>query len=382
MQYRLLGNTGIRVSAIALGCEGFIGKSREEAWAMYDYAFAHGINFIDMYTSNPDFREQLGRWVKDKRERFVLQSHLCTVWENGQYLRTRDFDKVKSGFELMMRQLDTGYLDVGMLHYVDAETDYEMVFGGPIIEYAQALKREGRIRHLGVSSHNPRLALKMVQTGLVDVLLFSINPAYDLQPTTEDVEEYFDNKNYEGRRTNIDTERQTLYDYCANHGIAIDVMKVYGGGNLLSDAQSPFGKALTPVQCIHYALTRPGVASVMVGCNGIDEIKAALAWCDASDDERDYTGVMSRLERFSWTGKCMYCGHCAPCTMGIPIADVNKFYNLTVAEGKIAETVREHYAALSCHASDCVACGECETRCPFGVEIIEGMEKAAETFGY
>ena len=159
-------------------------------------------------------------------------------------------------------------------------------------------------------------------------------------------------------------------------------MKVYGGGNLLSDAQSPFGKALTPVQCIHYALTRPGVASVMVGCNGIDEIKAALAWCDASDDERDYTGVMSRLERFSWTGKCMYCGHCAPCTMGIPIADVNKFYNLTVAEGKIAETVREHYAALSCHASDCVACGECETRCPFGVEIIEGMEKAAETFGY
>jgi aryl-alcohol dehydrogenase-like predicted oxidoreductase len=98
MQYRLLGNTGIRVSAIALGCEGFIGKSREEAWAMYDYAFAHGINFIDMDTSNPDFREQLGRWVKDKRERFVLQSHLCTVWENGQYLRTRDFDKVKSGF--------------------------------------------------------------------------------------------------------------------------------------------------------------------------------------------------------------------------------------------------------------------------------------------
>ena len=129
MQYRLLGNTGIRVSAIALGCEGFIGKSREEAWAMYDYAFAHGINFIDMYTSNPDFREQLGRWVKDKRERFVLQSHLCTVWENGQYLRTRDFDKVKSGFELMMRQLDTGYLDVGMIHYVDAETNYDMVFG-------------------------------------------------------------------------------------------------------------------------------------------------------------------------------------------------------------------------------------------------------------
>ena len=382
MEYRPLGNTGLQVSAVALGCEGFIGKSREEACTMYDYAFKHGINFIDMYTSNPGFRELLGQWVKDKREQFILQSHLCTVWENNQYLRTRDFDKVKEGFELMMKQLGTDYLDVGMIHYVDAETDYDTVFNGPIIEYAQSLKKEGRIRHIGVSSHNPRLALKMVQTGLVDVLLFSINPAYDLQPTTEDVEEYFDNKNFEGGRTNIDPERQALYDYCANHGIGIDVMKVYGGGNLLSAAQSPFGKALSPVQCIHYALTRPAVASVMVGCANIDEIKAALAWCDASDEERDYTEVMARLDSFSWTGKCMYCGHCAPCTMEIPIAEVNKFYNLTVAEGKIAETVREHYAALPNHASDCVACGECETRCPFGVEIIEGMEKAAETFGY
>ena len=68
--------------------------------------------------------------------------------------------------------------------------------------------------------------------------------------------------------------------------------------------------------------------------------------------------------------------------MEIPFADVNKFYNLTVAEGKIAETVREHYAALPSQASDCVACEECETRNPFGVEIIEGMEKVAETFGY
>ncbi len=78
----------------------------------------------------------------------------------------------------------------------------------------------------------------------------------------------------------------------------------------------------------------------------------------------------------------MYCGHCAPCTQSINIAYVNKFYNLTVAEGMIPETVREHYQSLAHPASECLECGACEERCPFGVEIIQGMRKAAERFGY
>lgn len=98
--------------------------------------------------------------------------------------------------------------------------------------------------------------------------------------------------------------------------------------------------------------------------------------------ERDYAPVLQGLERFTWQGHCMYCGHCAPCTAGIDIAAVNKFYNLTVAEEGLPETVREHYRTLRHHASECVACGACETRCPFGVEIIAAMRRAAERFGY
>lgn len=91
---------------------------------------------------------------------------------------------------------------------------------------------------------------------------------------------------------------------------------------------------------------------------------------------------MTHLDRFSWRGHCMYCGHCAPCTSKIDIAAVNKFYNLTVAQGEIPETVREHYKALEHHASECIACGACETRCPFDVKIIESMQRAAQRFGY
>ena len=77
----------------------------------------------------------------------------------------------------------------------------------------------------------------------------------------------------------------------------------------------------------------------------------------------------------------MYCNHCLPCPQEINIADVTKFYNLTAAEGFVPETVREHYKVLTHHASECIHCGACETRCPFAVPIRENMRKAAETFG-
>lgn len=382
MEYRKLGKTGLSVSVIGLGCEGFIGMSEEETFRQMDFAIAQGINFIDMYSSNPGLRTNIGKALLNRRSQFVIQGHLCATWEDGQYLRTRDVDKTIAAFEEQLRLLRTDYLDIGMIHYVDDEKDFRRVFEGPVIRFALRLKQEGKIRHIGMSSHNPQVARKAVESGLVDVLMFSINPCYDLQPASEDVEDLWKDENYERELHNIDPEREQLYELCEQKGVGIDVMKVYGGGDLLSEANSPFGKAFTPVQCIEYALTRPGVASVMIGCRSCEEVQAAVDWCSATKEEKDYTAVMQGMDRFSWKGHCMYCGHCAPCTVGIDVASVNKYYNLTVAEGFVPETVREHYKALSHHASECIRCGKCEKNCPFGVDIRGHMQKAEEKFGY
>ena len=112
------------------------------------------------------------------------------------------------------------------------------------------------------------------------------------------------------------------------------------------------------------------------------ETEAAVAWCSATAAEKDYATAISGLEKFTWHGHCMYCGHCAPCTAGIDIAAVNKFRNLCPDDDPIPETVREHYRGLTHHASECVACGACENRCPFGVGIVEAMRRAAGRFGY
>lgn len=382
MEYRILGRTGIRVSAVALGCEGFMHKTANEVKADFDFAISRGVNFIDIYSSNPDLRSNIGAALAGRREGFVIQGHLCTTWEDGQYLRTRDTQKTEAAFEDLLRRLQTGYVDVGMIHYVDAEEDFREVFDGEIIRIAQRLKSEGKIRHIGLSSHNPVVARMAAETGLVDVIMFSINPAYDLQPANEDVDALWAEDSYAAPLHNIDPDRERLYELCGRTGVALDVMKAYGGGDLLSPERSPFGRAMTPVQAIEYVLTRPGVASVMVGCKTTEEMDAALGWCDATPEERDYTAVLTGLDKFTWHGHCMYCGHCAPCTAGIDIAAVNKFYNLTEAQGDIPETVREHYKALPRHASDCVGCGLCEERCPFGVGIVDGMIRAARRFGY
>lgn len=382
MNYRTLGRTGLSVSVIGLGCEGFIGKTEEQVRVQMDFAISRGINFIDMYSSNPELRDNIGKALAGRRDQFIIQGHLCAAWENGQYLRTRDLDKTIIAFEDQLRRLQTDYLDIGMIHYIDDEKDFHCVFDGPIMQQALRWKREGKIRHIGMSSHNPRIALMAVESGWVDVLMFSINPCYDLQPSSENVEDLWADENYERELHNIDPERERLYELCEQTGVGIDVMKVYGGGDLLSDANSPFGKAFTAVQCIEYALTRPGVASVMIGCRSDAEVQAAVNWCGATKEERDYASLMKSMDRFTWQGHCMYCGHCAPCAAGIDIAAVNKYYNLTVAEGFVPETVREHYKLLSHHASECIGCGKCEKNCPFGVDIREHMKMARECFGY
>jgi len=380
MNYRTLGRTGLKVSEIGMGCEGLVGKSYDQVKEFVDQMEELEVNCIDLYTSNPEVRSNLGRAMEGRRDKFVLQSHLCSVWKKGQYLRTRDINKVKAGFEEMLRLLNTGHIEIGMIHYSDALSDWQEIVNGPIMAYAQELKAAGKIGCIGLSSHNPEVGQAAVDSGLIDVLMFSVNPCYDLQPANEDVEQLWAESAYEHRLVNMDPQRQALYESCQRRGVGVTVMKAFGGGDLLSQ-YSPAGVALTPFQCLHYALTRPGVACVMAGARTVEELVQCAAYETAPDSEKDYAAAFAAMPKISWEGHCMYCGHCAPCPQGIDVASVTKFLNLAKAQGGVPETVREHYAVLPHHAGECVACGACEKRCPFSVSIVENMRQAAELFG-
>lgn len=381
MIYRELGNTGLKVSEIGMGCEGFVVEDGAKTQELIDIAAENGVNYIDIYISNPSARSSIGKAIKGRREKFILQGHICSTWQNGQYKRTRNIDDVHKGFEDLLTRVDTEYIDVGMIHYVDSLEDWNEVFNGPVSEYVKELKKTGKIKHIGLSSHNPVVALEAVKSGLIEVLLFSVNPCYDLQPAGEDVNELWAEKSYETPLLNMEPTRQELYETCNRLGVGITVMKAFGGGDLLDEKLSPAGKALTANQCLHYALTRPAVATVVVGARSVDELKTSIGYENATNEEKDYALAFASMPKISWKGHCMYCSHCAPCPKGIDVATVTKFLNLTKAQGEVPETVREHYAVLSHTAGECIECGACEKRCPFDVSIIENMRQAAKVFG-
>jgi len=217
------------------------------------------------------------------------------------------------------------------------------------------------------------------------VLMFSLNPAYDLVPKERDLTEVF-TEVINGQKQNftgltLEPARAALYRACGEQGTAITVMKTLAMGTLLSKERSPLGVALTEAQCINCALSRPAVAAVMVGMQRIEDVKGAMEYWQLSEEQRDCSEILGSLGMFSADGRCMYCNHCLPCPAEINIAAVNKYLDLVELDGKPADSVKQHYISLGNTADACLQCGACESRCPFNVQVISRMERAKEVFG-
>ena len=380
MIYSKLGRTNLDASVIGLGGEWLNGLSASEVKEIMDVAIENGINVLDVFMPQAEVRTNIGLALKGRREKMIIQGHLCTVYEDEQYNRTRDINKTKKSFEDLLTRLQTDYIDIGMIHYVDSNDDFDSVFNTEIIEYAKELKAQGKVKYLGMSSHNPEIALRAINTGLIDVLMFSINAAYDLEQSDTDIYELMDFKGLKEDEWSVDPARVKLYSTCETLGVAITVMKPLGAGTLLKAETSPFGKAMTVTQCCHYCLTRPGVATVIVGCHSVEEVKHALKYVHATDSERDYSEIISNSSKFKMNGRCMYCNHCQPCPVKIDIAAVTKYLHLAEMQNTVPETVKQHYNSLKTNANNCIQCGKCEPNCPFGVQIRENMKKAKQIF--
>lgn len=379
MKYRKLGKTDLLLSEIGLGAEWLERRNRTDVEKVVHFCEEQGINVFDCWMSEPNVRSNLGHAIAGRRDKWHIQAHIGSTWQGEQYVRTRDLKFVVPAFEDNLTRMQTDYIDIGVINYVDEVRDFDIIMNGDFIKYVHELKQSGKIRYVGMSTHNPLIGKMAVESGEVDMIMFSINPAFDMRPPSENIDDMFAEK-YEGHLAGIATERSGLYKLCETKGVGITVMKGYAGGRLFDPALSPFGIALTPVQCLHYALTRPAVASVMVGVETPEQVLAAVAYETATDAEKDYATVLANAPFHAYSGQCTYCGHCAPCPKGIDIAMVNKLYDLAVMTDEPSSAVVDHYRCLEVNASDCIGCGGCETRCPFGVKVTERMELADKLF--
>ncbi|MDL2230153.1 aldo/keto reductase [Treponema sp. OttesenSCG-928-L16] len=382
MEYRNIGKTGMAASIIGLGAEHLDNKPYAVVEETIHAALDNEINIIDVFMPGSEVRTNIGKALKGRRDKVLIQGHVGSVDLKEQYDISRDLSVCRKYFEELLRCLDTDYIDFGMLFFMDSEEALKQIYDNGIVDYVLELKRKGTIRAIGASSHNPRIARRLAETGLVDLFLFSINPAFDMTPADKDVLSTFDDTQFPSQQYGgIDPDRADFYALCEQKGIAITVMKTLGGGRLLSAGQSPFGQALSAGQCIHYALTRPAVVSALIGCQSRVQVEEAVHYLDLSEQERDYSALISGYQG-NFRGNCVYCNHCLPCPADIDIAMVNKYLDIAlVDQAHIPPSIAQHYSALKAHGSDCISCGSCEGKCPFAVPVIERMQKAAALFG-
>lgn len=365
MEYRKLPHGNEMISTLGLGMGGIQSASNAEIEAVIRKAIENGINFFDLCGGGKNIYAPFGRAIAGQREKIYVQMHFGAVYNaKGEYGWSRDLAKIKETIAWELKTLDTDYIDFGFLHCVDEHDDFDKLAESGVLDYVKELHKKGIVRHLGFSSHTPEVAQRIMDTVPVDMMMFSINPAYDYECGDE----------YGIGST---SERAKLFRHCQRDGIGISVMKPFHGGKLLDAEHSPFKTALTHAQCLQYSLDRPGVLTVVPGVRSLADLDVLLKAVGASAEEKDYS-ILGTLTPERVTGNCVYCHHCQPCPVGIDIGLVNKYYDLAVAGDRMAA---EHYKKLDIKASACVGCRHCDSRCPFRVMQSQRMQEIAEYFG-
>lgn len=369
MEYRTLGKTELTVGVIGLGTEYLNKQPQNTVGSVVQKAIEHGVNYIDLVFSFSEYLHNFNTALEGLREQVILAAHLGSTEKNGQYRKTRNVSECEKGFQNTLSELGTEYADIVNIHFVKTEKQYKEVISRGIIDLAQKLKQEGKARFIGMSTHDPLVAVHAAETGAVDVVMIQVNLANNAMP-----------------------HRNEMLSVCAKEGVGVVAMKPFAGGKLLQrnktvniaayqtgwkSVKKKIPSVITPVQCLSYTLSQVGVCTVVPGVSNGEELNDVLSFLDATDEEKDFSGLLEDFKDYI-TGECVYCNHCLPCPSCIDIGQVIRL--LDTAQQGVTTAMLNAYTALSAKASECTQCGACMERCPFGVDIISKMNQTVTLF--
>lgn len=382
MTYRPLGKTGINVSSIGMGCEYIMHSSEQIIIEMVQEAYASGINYIDLFAGTPHTRTAFGKALKGIRDNFYIAGHLGAGDKDGQYIKLREKEICIQFLDQFYEKVQTDYIDVLFLHNCDSLEDLNEILDGWMYEYALDLKSKGKIGHIGLSGHNTRVALEAVNSGKIEVLMFPVNPLFNMLPLD------IGDAKMRGRNAKKLSDQEIaqypsksdLYCQCEKNNVGIVAMKPYAAGNVLKGHMGGHLNgliALTPVQAISYVLSYKQVACPVPGFASISEMHAALDYLTSTQLERDFSEINNSIVG-KFDNRCMYCNHCQPCPVGLDIAVITRLVDQ--AKEELTSDLLNQYRQLEAKAEMCIHCGNCTRRCPFGIDAEHNIDTAKRLF--
>ena len=334
MEQVRLGRTGIEVSRIGFGGIPIQRLSEEEAVRVVQHCIDLGVTFLDTANGYTTSEERIGKAIAGRRGEVIIAT------KTG----ARDRAGAREHLELSLRRLNTDYIDLWQFHGVSSTEDLERVLGpGGAMEAAQEALQDGKIRHIGITSHSLDIALKAVPSGHFETIQFPFNFV-----TSEPADEL------------IPLSRKCDVGFIA--------MKPLAGG-LLEDATLAFKYLLQ----FDGVIPDPGIER----SEEIDEIVGIVggSWEFTAEETQDLERIRDRLG----TRFCRRCGYCQPCPQGISsptVLNIRSFYKRFSEErffsGHPADAVEV--------ARDCAECGQCEEQCPYELPIREMLVESVEFF--
>ena len=334
MEYRTLGKTGLKVSR--MGCGG-IPIQRIDAdgtKVLMHRLLEKGVNYIDTARGYTVSEEYLGYGLTGIRDKFIIAT-------KGRGLTKEDMAK---DVAQSLRNLRTDYIDIYQFHDPSMESLDRILAPGGALEALMEAKEAGTVRHIGITTHSTEVFRRALELPWVETFMFPYNI--------------------------VETQAEDLIAKAAEKNIGFICMKPLAGG-AIEDA----------TLALRYICANPNVTVVIPGMAEPKELRQNLAAVsDNSELTQEEKAGFQKIRSALGTQFCRRCNYCQPCSVGINISGAFLFDGYLQRYG-LADWAKDRYMAMEKKASDCIGCGACESRCPYGLPIRKMLKQAAVKFG-
>jgi len=353
MQKRPFGNTGLEVSILGFGGFHLLEIPVSEAKYLLNRYLDAGGNYIETAAAYGDGESErkIGASVADRRSEYVLATKCGD----------RSAAELEASLARSLDNLKTDYVDLLLMHAVATHEELDRILApGGALEAAIKAKKEGRVRHIGISMHGqPDVLVRALKEWPFEAVMTTIN--------------YYDHFNFP-------EIQETLLPLAEERGAAVILMKPVGDGLLWRSAPSAF----------RYAFSQP-VSIVVAGINNREMLEADLGFAEnftpmTEGEKKALYETAPELGNYV----CRQCGECMVCPERIPLTEIFRYegyFDRQMGDGTVTNAsdyaLKERlrfwfgnrdlatglYAKLTVRGDACTDCGKCAPKCPYGIDV-------------